>query len=285
MVVDLNLTFLDSVTSTIEFVDIEKLSVDPRIQRPKDANKIRRIYKRFTPSGVGTLLVSRRPDGTIVILDGQTRHEVLLRKLKEDGPTQVKCEVFEDLTEAQEAALFLTHNYGSKPRATDNYRISGVAGNEVVLGIDEILKNRGYKVSPIPGKGHITAVGALERIYRTSVKRGREPNTLDLALIVINRAFGFDPVSTKGVVLEGVAAVLEEYGDKVDVAELVEKMREIPDGATGLLGEADSWRRIQGMRPSMAMAAVLVFKYNEGKRSERRRLPEWRRRGYATTRS
>jgi hypothetical protein len=280
MVTYLNLSFLDDLDSTIEFLDVEKLTVDPKVQRPEDLNKIRRIYKRFTPSGVGTLLVSRRADGDQVVLDGQTRLAVLNRKLKEGGPTQVRCEVFDNLTEEQEAALFVTHNDGTKPRATDRFRITGVAGDKTVREILEIVTNHGYKVSTFPADGSIAAVTAMERIYRISVKNKREPNTLELALIVLKRAYGQDYDATRGVVLEGVAAILEEYGSRVDVARLVEKMREIPERAKGLLNEAYSWAKIQKMRPTMALAAVLVFKYNEGARGGRKALPEWRRRGY-----
>lgn len=284
MVTYLNLSFLDDLDSTIELLDVDKLIVDPRVQRPEDPNKIRRIYKRFSPSGIGTLLVSRRADGTLVVLDGQTRLAVLNRKLREGGPTQVRCEVFDDLTEAQEAALFVTYNDGTKPRATDRFRITGVAGDEVVRGILEITKNHGYKIGTFPSDGTIAAVSAMERIYRTSVKNEREPNTLELALIILKRAYGQDYDATRGVVLEGIAAVLEEYTSRVDISRLVEKLQEVPEKAHGLIEEAKSWARIQNMRPSMALAAVVVFKYNEGTRGGRRALPEWRRRAYPSPR-
>jgi hypothetical protein len=64
----------------------------------------------------------------------------------------------------------------------------------------------------------------------------------------------------------------------------VEKLQEVPEKAHGLIEEAKSWARIQNMRPSMALAAVVVFKYNEGTRGGRRALPEWRRRAYPSPR-
>lgn len=281
MVVNLNLDFLDDLKSEIEYLEVDSLSIDPVVQRPEDLNKIRRIFKRFTPSGVGTLLVSRRGDGTHVVLDGQTRLKVLQRKLREGGPTHVRCEVFENLSEGQEAALFVTYNDSTKPRATDKFRVSGVAGDETVRGILEIIGNHGYKVSTFPADGNISAVTTMERVYRTSVKNNREPNTLELALIVLKRAYGMSYEATRGVVLEGVAAVLEEYGSRVDISRLVEKLRDVTDKARGLENEARSWAKIQNMIPSMALAAVVVFKYNEGTRGGRKSLPEWRRRGYA----
>lgn len=278
MATNLDLSFLDNLKSQIEYLKVRELTVDPEIQRPLDPNKVLRIFNEFTPGGVGTLSVSRRADGSEVILDGQHRHNVLLKKLPEGGPEQVRCEVFEGLTRKQEAALFLTLNNTTKPRAVDKFKVAGTAGDTNAVAITDILQTRGFSVQHDMGEGHVSAVATLERIYKTSVKAKREPNTLDLVLVIVERSWGYDRYGTKGVILEGLAAMIEEYGSKLVVTDLIERLREFKGGPRALASEAKQLAGLKGLRPQMAVAEILVEFYNKKFRSEKKQLMTWRRR-------
>jgi len=265
---------LDLLETTIEEVPVKDLEIDPRIQRALDRNKILGIDKQFVKSALNVIAVSRRANGQIVVLDGQHRMEVV--KKRPDIDTMV-CKVYIGATLEQEAALFLTLNNTTKPTAIAKYKVQGTAGDEVVAGINEILAKYGYKVDTNVTSGSVGAVRALERIYRDSVRRGWEPNLLQLTLMVLNRAWGQSYDAVKGIVLEGMAALLDEYPTTLDIDKLIQKMRDYDDPKVApkrLVTEAQSVAKVDGMRPAMAVSRVLVGIYNKG---PGKKLPAWRR--------
>lgn len=280
MAINLDLSFLKDAKSSIYEVPVEELSVDPRIQRPLDLNRVREVFREFTPAGLGVLIVSYRGDGSYVVLDGQHRLEVLRRKLPEGGPVEVPCKVFEGLTYEQEALLFLVANNTRKPRAVHKFLIGGEAGDPVVKGIQEIAKSHGYKIDTAVRNGMISAVRALYRIYANSERKREdgEPNTLELVIKTVKSAWGYDKSGTKGIVLDALAAMYEEYGSRLVLGNLVEVLNAYPNGPDGLVMDGHRWAATRKMRPAMATAQILVDRYNGTFRAKRAQLPEWRKR-------
>lgn len=275
MSIKIDLQYLMGLETTIEEISIFDLEVDPEIQRDLERNKVLTIFKEFVPAAVGVLTVSRRANRQIVILDGQHRHDVLLKKAPEGGPDKVTCRVFTGLNKNQEAALFLALNHSTKPSATAKFRIQGTAGDPGTLAIYEILDQYGYTVGTNTTNGTVAAVKTLERIYRLSQKRKWEPNLLLLTLLVLNRAFGKDYDATRGVMLEAVSALLDEYPTNLDIDRLVEKLRSYGT-ANMVVTEGYSLAHSLGLRPAMGIAQVIVEKiYNRG---PGRKLTQWRRR-------
>lgn len=279
---NLDLSFLNDLESYIEDIDVKALEIDPAVQRPEDRTKINRLAKNFTPSGLGTITVSRRskPERNIV-LDGQTRLRVVEKVGAEHGVTALRAEVFEKLTHAQEAALFVTLNDNTKAKATERFRMAVEAGDATSVAIMGLLNSYGFKLATYPSSKAISAVDVMRRIYERSEKQGFEPNTLQLVLITIERAWGGSTeYANKGIMMDALAAVYDEYGDHLVVAEFIERLREAKPQA--LIHDGQQQATYKKVKPTMGLAEVLVGVYNTNSRGGRRtgkaRLWDWGRR-------
>src|SRR4051812_31723657 len=93
---------------TPHWIRASRLAVDASYQRPRNERKIRKIANNFDPDALGVLYVSKRADGTYVILDGQQRHAALIEMGWQDQ--QVPCHVYTGLSVADEARLFGEYN-------------------------------------------------------------------------------------------------------------------------------------------------------------------------------
>lgn len=281
MAYKLDLQFLNNLDSFIEDIPVEDLEVDPSIQRPLDPYKVSRLVKEFTPAGVGTLAVSRRikPIRNIV-LDGQHRHAALLRLISGGGPAKVRCEVFENLSKGQEAALFLTLNNTTKPRAVDKFRVAVEAGESTALAVMELLKAYDIPLATYPSPRQISAVDVMRRIYEKSEKQGYEPNTLQLVLLTVKHAWNGSDHGYAGIMLSAIGSMYDEYGDNLVVTEFVARLGD--HKPLDLILEGRHHASVKQVLPAMGLAEVLVGKYNVDARGRRRtgksRLWDWGRR-------
>lgn len=260
-------------TYKIEVLKVSDLQVDPRVQRDGlRVRKVQEIDKKFNPGALGVLVVSRRRDRGVYIIDGWHRHEVLRRK----GIEEVTCHVFEGLTVPEEALMFLDLNYADQPTLLEKYKARITAEDEAAVRIDQIVSSRGWKVSPVPTNGNINAVGTLLRLDELSTKVEADPHLIDVTLLVITRAWGIDRHGSQSVILEGIGRVLAEYGDKVNINVLIEKLRDRPGGPATLHAEAAQLASVRKGRVSMAVAELVVEAYNKSRRGGA--LPNWRKR-------
>src|SRR5215468_5920774 len=83
------------------------LKVDINVQRAFDQKHAARMEAEWDTRFIGTLIVSRREDGSLYIIDGQHRVVVCLRK---DPAAIMDCEVYEGLSIEEEALMFLYFN-------------------------------------------------------------------------------------------------------------------------------------------------------------------------------
>src|ERR1700677_2244598 len=94
-----------SGTAVIEMIPVRELGTDPAVNtRPVDEKWVTDRVPVYTPAGVGTLTVSRRDDGELIILDGQHRAELMRNAVGIQAVAQ--CEVYQGLALSQEAAIF-----------------------------------------------------------------------------------------------------------------------------------------------------------------------------------
>jgi hypothetical protein len=260
---------------TEEYLKVKDLEIDPRIQRFKlDLGKIERIKRNFNPVGLGVITVSRRNSVTQIMLDGWHRHQVVKELTDNEG--ELYCHVYERLTIAEEAQMFLDLNAGNQPSLLEKFMVRIVAGDEVAIAIDALVKSYQWTISPTTANGNIQCVGALERIYRRSVLAEAEPNYLQVALLAVSRAWGQERHAAQAVILEGVAALVGEHGEKLNLERLITKMESYPSGPLGLNTDAVQVAKIRRGRVPMAVAEQLTDEYNKGLTSNA--LPPWRKR-------
>lgn len=257
------------------------LEVATEYQRPLKRHRVRRIVAAFDPDAFGMLTVSARPDGRLVIIDGQHRWVAINEMGWSDQ--LLPCLVYADLTVEQEARIFW------KPQAPQN-RSSLTAmerfvarlfeGEERAVRIRSIVDESGYKLVPYGGGdtwGGIYAVGALETIV-TQGRPQRTPEsdpgdeTLRTVLGIARDAWGLDRPGPSGVLIDGIARFLTRYREHaVDVKRLVRVLQDVTEGQ--VVAEGKEQARVLRMQTSAGVARLISQRYNS--RLTSARLPDW----------
>lgn len=263
---------MSKTTYTVEQIPANELRVDRRVQRDDlNQRKVDTIFSEFNEDALGVIIVSRRANDGDYIIDGWHRDEAAKRK---DGNYLLTCHVFTGLTLVQEAEMFLDYNYSDKPSLLEKFKVRLAAEDPDSLLIDEITRNRGWKVDQMVAPGHIQAIGALYRINEMSKKIDAEPHLLDAVLLVVTRAWGNDREAAQAVILEGIARVIAKHGDKEGmVPRLWEQLRDRSGGVSALHTEATQMAKMRRGRVTTAVAELVVETYNKHARSKA--LPRW----------
>ena len=260
--------------STVRTVSLDDITIDPKVQRQEgvDQRRVDKMAANFQPDALGLFILSRRPNGVLVCLDGMHRRAAAIAA----GWNQyVDARVFTGLTIAEEAALFLLYNDKKDPSAISRFKARVLAGDEVAVDMDRIITAHGWKVSNSKSdKGTLAAVEKAEQIYRNgagTLPAGTHPHLLDNVLTVITAAWGHDPKGTTQTPLGGTAQLLGRFGKSIDFKKLIDAMQGNPPER--ISGKARMLQDIQGGTTQAAFAKVLVGLYNSKKRTNL--LPEW----------
>jgi hypothetical protein len=244
-------------SNSIELVRPDQITTDPRIQRPLDSNRVTGIVASYRESALGLPLISRREDGTMVCLDGQTRIAVLLRKNLGAVPRQML--VHRGLTHKEEAELFRLHNDSKSLTAQAKFRAALVEEIKDELAADALLTRLGW-TSEIGRANTWRAVTALVVCVR------RDLVSSERALLVIAGAWGVHSKHSSSEVFRGLANMLFRYGDAVNVGQLSERLAKEGPMAhfVGRLRTNKDVRRISAA-DSAADIAVGVYNYGRPK--------------------
>lgn len=198
-----------------EMVALERLTVDERYQRPL-TSFVETVAREYDPALLGTLIVSERRDGTMAVIDGQTRCEGMRR----NGEPEAPCLVYPDLSEAQEAQLFSDLQTKRRGMATYlRFRAALVARNPEAVAIREIVQAAGFELDVEEKPNTVKAIAALERVYR------RDSALLITVMNVIAAAWPTDDVDGRasGDMIGGIAAFIARER-KVDIERLRDRL-------------------------------------------------------------
>lgn len=129
-----------------EFTWVHKasLSVDFAYQRDATHGKVIEIAKDWSWMGCGVILVVRRPDGLLYVIDGQHR---VSAAMKRDDITDLPCMIFDVSEVCDEAKGFLNANTLRKPvPAVAKFRAMVVAGDRRAAVVQEVLDELGMTI-------------------------------------------------------------------------------------------------------------------------------------------
>jgi hypothetical protein len=253
--------------SAVQWLAIEDLRIDPEAQRDLRVSWVKQHVQKFDADQLGYIVVNIRRDGHHYVIDGQ--HRVELLRAVGWGDQKVSCEVFTGLSQKEEAALFLSRNDRLAVRTFDKFRVRITAGEPVATDINRIVLAASLSLAQATtGSGHVSAVTALERIYRGGGIAGAKDGASVLArtLRTIEQAWGRESTNFEGQVIEGVGLTLTRYGTKLEQAGLVSKLSKIGGGAAGLIGKARGMRDMRGGTVAYCIAGLIVERYNRGRR-------------------
>lgn len=232
--------------------------------------RVDQIVAEWDLSKVGTITVSRRKDGSLFCCDGAHR----VSAAREVGQETLPALVHEGLTRREEAELFSGLNTFNAPSAISMFLARVDKGDKGAGEMKDIIYGHGWRVGQNADNGYISAVAAVEQVYRTAAStlpEDRYPEALDWTLDVITAAWEHDRDAAHGAILKGVAQLHGRFGSDVDAKKLVAEMSLTRPRI--IIGKASAMRDAAGGTIPAHVAKVLVGMHNKGKRT--RLLPEW----------
>ncbi|MCW2165366.1 hypothetical protein B0I12_002521 [Microbacterium hydrothermale] len=253
----------DHGSSRITTVKLGQLRVSSAAQREFSDTWGEFLEKNFNLDLVGMLTVSFR-DGVYWVVDGQHRTHGLISWAKrefgdewQEWTVHVNCHY--NLSERAEAALFLAFNNRRTISAYDKFTVGVTADLAVPTDINRVVLGAGLRVDKARKPGSVSAVGALEYVYRLG-----DAVLLRKTLNTIRDAWagtGFD-----SDVIRGVALVINRYEGRVDEERLVKRLSAFANGARGVRQRAYVIKDSHGSKLDVAHAAAITDIYNAGLR-------------------
>ena len=237
----------------LKWVPIADMLVSPMAQRDLNQAWVDRIAADFSPEEVGAPTVNFR-DGHYYIIDGQHRVNAMMEIGWADQ--QIKCFVYEGLSEREEAEKFLVLNAKLNVTPYAKFNIGVQAGRPIEVDIEKIVRAEGLVISNTADG--IKAVGALRKVYDA----GGGP-VLSRALAITRDSYG--TAGLKGEVIEGLGLVCQRYNGQLDDGKAVSKLSGTLGGVNGLLGKAEVLRRQTGNSKVHCVAAAAVEIINGGR--------------------
>lgn len=250
---------------TTETLHLDKLVILPDRQRPLSKVKVNDIVNNFDINALQQGTVSRRDDGTQVLLDAQHRRAAILIRIErgmEPTPREMEFRVFHGLTDPEEASLFLLLNNTNKPKWMDKFLVRITSGDGHALEVMKIITRHGWELDRQHGEGKVAAIAACERLYRHSLTIQADPNLLDVALETVTMAWGYKGHASRGSLIEGIGELIGEYAEDINLDRLVKVLAAYKGGPQGLAISAKSNASLRNVTPPMAVADLIVVNYN-----------------------
>lgn len=142
------------------YVPKEQLRVDQTYQRSLNDSKRKRIASNFNWAALGVLLVARRPDGSLWVIDGQHR---LAAAMSRSDVRDVPVVIFEFGGNIQdEAGDFLIANKERKPlTGVDSFKAQVASGDAVAIAVNDMVHSTGRVVGIARDSKTVRCVAAL----------------------------------------------------------------------------------------------------------------------------
>jgi hypothetical protein len=263
---------------TIEWLAVADLLVDYSYQHRPYASAIDALNKDFQEAYSGFILVNHRSDGSMWILDGQTRHAVhQLRDIR-----WIRAEMLYGLTQAQEAEVYLLKCINAKRMPVDFFLAEYIAKRPMAVLIHEVLDKRGIEIESYASTQRyrsveeppvVTCVSYLRRmIAREGVDddgnlRG---DVLGMALDLIKDTWEYAGNSLTAIFLDSIHRIVGLHGEELDRRAFISKLQgHRPED----LREQALMLRI-GTKPLLSTGAalqrVIIDLYNSGRPQQRR---------------
>lgn len=189
---------------TYRRVNLDRLVIDTRYQRPLHEHRIGKMVDEWNPAQQGVLEVSKRDDGSHAVFDGQHR----LAALKALGRKTAPCLVHTGLSSQDEANLFVRLQRDRRPVSpVERFKAQLFSRDPRAKEIAKALTAAGYKVGN--GDNDVKAVASVERI---AAKHGLD--VLAQTFEIIRDAWFGDRYSLDGSIIGGLAEVVTDYGYK-----------------------------------------------------------------------
>lgn len=220
---------------SIEWVHTTELSVDQSYQRSIDNEGSRRliasIAANFDWRLCAPLVVSRRPDGSKVIIDGQHRWAAAVRR---GDLLQLPCCLFIYDCPEDEARMFIVANRARKPmNRLDDFHAALAAADEDALDIQRLVTEAGLRMARNTAS---TAWKAGEVAFTSSIAaalRRHGPPIVSAALTSIAEAYEARPLTYGASIFGALIKLFANPPEGFDPDDLVPTLRRFDMASLG----------------------------------------------------
>lgn len=241
-----------------EHLAFNALAVNKRVQRAIIPARVKKLVQGWTFRGVGVITISRR-DGINYIVDGQHRWAAALEL--GHGNSKVLCHIYTDLTEQEEAALFLTLNDARTVSAIDQYHVGLIALDPICIGARNTLARHDLSI----GTG--TSDGTVRCVSKVLALQAKDPALLEAVCRTLVATWGTRAAAFEQVVLTAAGIVLGRFNGELDLGAFSKKLSGYRGGPSALAGDARGLADYKPITVTRAAAEIMVDTYNKGRRS------------------
>lgn len=143
-----------------EWVPITSLYVEPKYQRKRTERAVRDIADNWNWIACGALIVARRPDGVLSIMEGSHRWAGATQNGK---ITHLPCMIWDVPTVVDEAKMFMWINMRRKAmKSIEIYRAGITAEEPACIAVNEMLRRHNYEAGSEKGGRNVGCVNALK---------------------------------------------------------------------------------------------------------------------------
>lgn len=240
--------------STTRWVPLAEMRVSDQAQRSFSQSQADGLAANLDLDALGYPVVSHR-DGVYWIVDGQHRVSAYEAVFGEDA--EMECEVYENLTEEQEAKLFLDRDSRRAVNSFDKFRIGLVAGRPEETRISAVLDELGLCVSRSRNENGVLAVESLRKVYALGGQV-----TLRRTMETLRDSFGEHGYGA--AYIHGLGLVIHRYQDRLDQEQLLTRLKGLRGGPSALNHKARQLQAQVGLSIPLCYAAAFVDVYNRG---------------------
>jgi hypothetical protein len=217
---------------------------------------------------LGLMILNHR-DSHFWVVDGQHRLYALL-KFGFTSTDRFDCEVYEDLTDAQMAEMFLGRDTRRAISIFDKFHVACTAGRKRENDIRRMVEANGLRVGRTRTDNTIGAVGALGRVYDRS-----GDTVLGQTLRALRDGYAGDPAAFSPELIQGTGLVFNRYNGRTNERHMITTLAGIKHGHRGLIQRARALHEKTGSSLDQCVAAAIVEAYNKGMAKFRDRLTDW----------
>lgn len=256
--------------SKIRPVRISDMRVPPVgvVQRKYHKADAERYAANLDLDKLGTPIINHR-NGIYWIVDGQHRIEALKMFFAPSDPGLIECRVYEDLTDAEMAELFLGGDDRRAISVFEKFLVACTAERRRETDIRRTVESSNLKISQTKEIGCVGAIGALGKVYDRA-----GAVVLGQTIRTIRDAFGSDPLAFDGQLIQGLGHVFNRYNGRTHERDMVRCLTVVQHGVRGIMQRAEKTRLDTGSQKVMCVAATVVDIYNKSA-TRQQRLPVW----------
>ena len=203
------------------------------------------------------------------VVDGQ--HRIYALKQNGFGDYEIECEIYENLTDAEAADIFLGRDDRRPINIFEKFQVACTADRSRETDIRRTVESQGLKISQTKDVGCVGAVSALGKVYDRAGSI-----VLGQVLRTIRDAYGSDPLAFDGQLIQGLGSVYNRFNGRTNEKDLSARLSQFTHGVRGVLQRAEDQRVRTGNQKVHCVAAIVVDIYNKGRGpADPKRLPSW----------